>query len=276
MSHENIDKTNAAQTGVPYGDMGPGYVNRGDASYNNNWQNNSNMVYPGYGYQNYGGPAPRANYQPNYANPAQGVYRGNYAPYGRGYASNYPYNVAYVGPHEGDYDYHYHHDDHDDHYDHPYYYGYGEYNMPPGMGQNRMYPQYSRPYNMPPGMGRYRMYHQYYHGQPYFDGYGSGNQGTWGFLRNWFAYNPVTNWVSSPRGSNFLRGLGIATAGIILAPAVVKTLRPLAVQAVHGVMSIVGEVRGVVADAREELEDIFADAKWENLSEKEQISQEGE
>jgi hypothetical protein len=99
--------------------------------------------------------------------------------------------------------------------------------------------------------------------------------GPFGFLRNWISYNPVTNWARSPRGTSFLRGLGIATAGIILAPAVIRTIRPLAVQAVHGVMSIVGEMKGVVADAREELEDIFADAKWDNMNKKDEKLQEG-
>lgn len=121
------------------------------------------------------------------------------------------------------------------------------------------------------------IYPPYYQGNPGYDGYGPmPGQGPWGYIRNWFAYNPVTSWVRSPRGSNFLRGLGIVTAGLILAPAVVKTVRPLAVQAVHGVMSIVGEVKGVVSDAREELEDIFADAKWENLNDRDEKLQEGE
>lgn len=94
-------------------------------------------------------------------------------------------------------------------------------------------------------------------------------------MRNWLYYNPVTSWASGPMGTSFFRGLGIVTAGIVLAPAIVKTIRPLAMQAVHGAMSIVGEMKGVVADAREELEDIFADAKWENLSEKDEKLQEG-
>lgn len=212
-----------------------------------NIANAPNMTDPGYGYQNYAGPAPNINYPPNYRNPAQGNYRANYAPYrARGYAGSYPYHAVYGGQGENYYEHHDHHDDHEYHDD----YGYRHQHQHPYYGG--YYPYHNRP----PGMGPYQRPSDY--------------------MRNWLSYNPVTNWVRSPRGNNFFRGLGIATAGLILAPTVIKAIRPLAIQAVHGMMSIAGEVKGVVADAREELEDVFADAKWDNLNSKEEKLQEGE
>lgn len=269
--------------------------NSGNPNYANQNYGNQNYANQNYGNQNYAGNIQRGTnqgYNPIYGQGNyQGNQRGNIAPYGmRGSTGNYSPNAGYGRQYMGNYENNYNNDDYDhyDHYDHdddneyyyqrPSNYGYGPYCFrPPGMGRNRMYQQGYGPYNnRQPQMGGNWMSQQYYQGQPYFDGYGPGGMGPWGRVRNWFSYNPVTNWARSPRGNNFLRGLGIATAGLILAPAVVKTIRPLAVQAVHGVMSIVGEVKGVVSDAKEELEDIFADAKWENLNDRDEKLQEGE
>ncbi len=196
---------------------------------------------------------PRGNFRGNYQGQVypRGSYRSGYLPFrGRSTVGNYPFGTRYGYPYR-DYKDSYDHDD-DYYHDYEFDYDYDDYHY---------YQKY-----VPLGYGPY--------GQPY-GGYGPMKQRPFGSLRNWISYNPVTNWARSPRGNNFLRGLGIATAGIILAPAIIRTIRPLAVQAVHGAMSIVGEMKGVVSDAREELEDIFADAKWENMNSREEKLQEG-
>lgn len=302
--NQNYSNQNYGNQNYPnqnYGNQNYPNQNYGNLNYPNQnyvYQNypNQNYVYQNYPNQNYGGNVQRGGFQGYNPVYGQGNYqvnrRANMAPYGMGGQNAvYPPYAGNGRPYMGNYANNYNDDDYDDYddynddydeYNYPrpygYGYGYGPYCLrPPGMRRNRMYRQGYGPYNGPPGMGGNWMAPQYFQGQPYFDGYGPGpvGMGPWGRMRNWFSYNPVTNWVRSPRGSNFLRGLGIATAGLVLAPAVVKTIRPLAVQAVHGVMSIVGEVKGVVSDAREELEDIFADAKWENLSDREEKIQEG-
>lgn len=271
MGEEKNVQENPAQPIPPYNEQGPGYGYMGNEPYYNR-RNAPYMNNQGYGYNM--GPAPRGSYRTNYPpDYNRGNYGGRYygAPYGRPYGEYEDHEYKYENKYESKYEY-------DDHYDHGYYYNRSPYMNRPYSYSSRIYPYGGRPYHMGGYYGDHHYDHHYYHDNnhmgPYAYGYGP-YQKPGGFLRNWLSYNPVTNWVRGPQGSNFLRGLGVATAAIILAPAVVKTLRPLAMQAVHGAMSIVGEVKGVVADAREELEDIFADAKWENLNDKEGTKQEG-
>lgn len=83
--------------------------------------------------------------------------------------------------------------------------------------------------------------------------------------RGWFDPDFLYSMMRNPRTNNFFRGVGMATIGILLAPPIARALKPLAVQAVHGVTSIVDELKGVVSDAREDIEDIFADGNWGNM-----------
>lgn len=83
--------------------------------------------------------------------------------------------------------------------------------------------------------------------------------------RGWFDPDFLYSMMRNPRTNNFFRGVGMATVGILLAPPIARALKPLAVQAVHGITSIVDELKGVVSDAREDIEDIFADGHWSNM-----------
>lgn len=192
------------------------------------------------------------------------------------YQANPYYHQDYDHEHH-DY-HHYHEDDHD--YYNPYAMGgypeeMGDYRRgmrtpgygmgPQGYGMpSRGYGRAPRGYGM--GPGGYGMGPRGYGMGP--GGYGMGPYGRpmspW---RSWLTSNFVSDWIRSPRAGNIFRGIGIATAGIILAPSIAKAIRPLVVQAVHGAMSVVGEFKGIVADAKEDIEDIFADAKWENMKE---------
>jgi hypothetical protein len=76
-------------------------------------------------------------------------------------------------------------------------------------------------------------------------------------------FRGVANWLNTPKVNNFFRGVGLLTVGIILAPTLAKVLRPLAVSTVQGAMGVVGDMKGIVTDAKDEVEDIFAEAKWD-------------
>jgi|GEM_PF-3700246 len=81
---------------------------------------------------------------------------------------------------------------------------------------------------------------------------------------SWLSQNMLSNFINKPRVNDFFRGVGIATVGLILAPTVAKTLRPLLVKTVQGAMTASEELKSVFVDAKEEVEDIFAEAKWES------------
>jgi len=140
------------------------------------------------------------------------------------------------------------------------------YNQGYGMG---MGPRYNQGYGMGMGSG----YNQGYgmgpgpgYDQDYGMGMGPGFLGRpLGFLRNWWNYS-VPSFFGSPRVNNFFRGVGIATVGVIVAPSIARALRPLAVQAVEGVVNVTEEVKGIFSDAKEDMEDIFAEAKWDEAN----------
>ena len=94
--------------------------------------------------------------------------------------------------------------------------------------------------------------------------YNYGTMPNYGMMPNsWWNQRMITDFINRPRVNNFFRGVGIATVGLILAPSVARTLRPIVAKAVQGVMNTSEEFRGVFADAKEDIEDIFAEAKWE-------------
>lgn len=156
------------------------------------------------------------------------------APYGNGnqyypsqnYHGHYEHHYAHGGP--------YHH-----HYEH----GYG----PQAYGQNYNYGTYG-PYN-----GNYGPYTNM------DDDYMKHHWSHWlhpGFMKSF---------MRSPKVNNFFRGVGVATVGLLVAPSVARVLKPIAVQVLHGVKDITDELKGVMDDARGDMEDIFADANWEGL-----------
>lgn len=167
-------------------------------------------------------------YQRNYGSDGQGNYRGDYR-------MNYPANY------QGDYYCHppYHHD-HDEYYrDYP---GHEDYR------DHRYCGKY------PPGA--YGGYGR--HNGPCCDPYYGQRNGSWS---NWLN---LSGFVQRPKVNNFLRGVGIATVGVILAPSIAKTLRPVIVKAVQGAMAASGEIKSIFSDAKEDIEDIFAEAKWDD------------
>ncbi|MCX7922609.1 MAG: DUF5132 domain-containing protein [Clostridia bacterium] len=187
--------------------------------------------------QNYGSFRPgNPNYQRSYGQNMQGNYRGDYR---MNYPANYQGDYAHYHP----YPHHYHHD-HDHELD--YYDGDGYYNY----RGNRPYAAYGpNTYG-----GRYRQNYDCCSNQTMM------GSGSW---MNWMNPRFIPNLIQSPRVNNFLRGVGIATVGMILAPSVARTLRPLVVKAVQGAMTATEEIKGIFADAKEDVEDIFAEAKWD-------------
>lgn len=187
------------------------------------------------------------------------VYPGDYGN-ARGYGGvrrNYPYYSYHERYHEGHQDYRHnrYHDYGDNDYHHLGYHGHGYYHRGyPGPGY------YHRGY---PGPG---YYHHGYHHNDYChnDHYDYHHYGP-SRGRGWLDPEYLSSIMRSPTTNNFFRGVGVATIAMLLAPPIAKALKPLAVQAVHGVTSIVDELKGVVYEAREDIEDIFADGKWANM-----------
>lgn len=70
-------------------------------------------------------------------------------------------------------------------------------------------------------------------------------------------------------GKAFLRGfslgLGAAVLGFLLVPATRKALRPVLVAGLRGLMDLADQAKVSLATAREELEDIVAEAQFERL-----------
>lgn len=86
-----------------------------------------------------------------------------------------------------------------------------------------------------------------------------------GFWPNIFAPGYFSYLLRGPRVNNFFRAVGIVTVGMLLVPSVARALRPLAVSAVEGALSVSEEIKNIFADAKEDMEDIFAEAKWEDV-----------
>ena len=181
-------------------------------------------------------------YQGYYGQPPQGNYNGD----GR---MSYTYDDDY------EYDYHNPHCH--------YYYPHHFYNGPGYAYNNRPMPVNYRGYRT---NRRYRPNTSTMYGSPnrpnidpYYDQ--SMNPSSW---MNWMNPNVVSDFIQRPRVNNFLRGVGIATVGMLLAPSTARVIRPLIVKAVKGAMTATDEIRSIFTDAKEDIEDIFAEAKWDS------------
>lgn len=237
-------------------------------------------------YGNYGGASRTAPMRPQnmQAGMPQGGYNNrqtmsmgammgrNTNPY-QGYNKNYPAGMEH--------DDHYHHGyDHDNYYSHDHhmmdYHGYSNYGARPGYNQAG-FGGYGR-HMMPNAYGRSMGYGGYdgyggpmgygrgmgYGGPMGYDGYG----GPMGYgapmgLRGWWYGTVMPTLFQNPRVNNFFRIIGMVTVGMVVAPSLARALRPVAVQAVQGVMGVTEEVKGIFSDAKEDIEDIFAEAKWD-------------
>lgn len=196
---------------------------------------NNRVNYDQYPMNNRGGN--RMNNAGNYRGDDRMNYPGNYRTDGRmnypnGYRGedNYGYDYDYDCPHP------YYHPDYDcDYYEgrRPYYRGYRPYRRA----------RAAAPYPNMQGC------------DPYY------NQEM--MPSSWWNPNMVREFINRPRVNDFLRGVGIATVGLILAPSVTRTLRPIVVKAVQGAMAASDEVKNIFVDAKEDMEDIFAEAKWQ-------------
>jgi hypothetical protein len=205
---------------------------RGDGRMNNqgNYRGNDGMNYAG----NYR-PEGRANYPGNYPGDDGMNYQANNRAYGRpNYPANYRVEDDYC--YDGPQPYYPHDYDCDcDYYEgrRPYYRGY-------------------RPYRRTRGWAGYPNMPGY---DPYY------NQGM--MPGSWWHPFMIRDFINRPRVNDFLRGVGIATIGLVLAPSITRTLRPIVVKAVQGAMAASDEVKNIFADAKEDMEDIFAEANWE-------------
>lgn len=73
----------------------------------------------------------------------------------------------------------------------------------------------------------------------------------------------VRNMLRAPQARGFGLGLGVALLGYVLWPALKLTMRPAARGLVKGALITAHRTGRVIAEAREELEDLFAEARYE-------------
>lgn len=66
-------------------------------------------------------------------------------------------------------------------------------------------------------------------------------------------------------GRGFLLGIGVALLGYAFWPAVSNVLRPMELNAVQGAFNLTEQARSFVMRAKEHLEDIVAEAQFQNL-----------
>lgn len=147
---------------------------------------------------------------------------------------------------------------------------YGPNYAPPAYGNNYSacpppYHGYEREQCYYPNHGDYG--HYGYSGGGYDCAPGYGNRygaGPYRDGRPWLGPNAFTHFINRPGVNNFLRGVGIAAIGLLLAPSIARIARPIIVKTVQGAVVATEEMKGFYSDAKEEAEDIFAEAKWEN------------
>jgi hypothetical protein len=230
------------------------YPNEEYQYYSGNMQYQTPHVYGpnnrGFGNQNREYGPPPGNYNPNY----QGSY-------------GIPYNYRYDDEYYDD-DYYGYNDDYryDDYYRGDGYYNYSHMGYGPYCGWMPNRPRWRNRGNIGP-MGYSRPKGGFLRNlfnpgpSPYYNPMGS--RGFWG---NWWNPDTIPNLLNTPMVNNFFRGVGIAATGIFLAPTLARAIRPIVVQAVQGVMSITDELKTVVSDAKEDIEDMFAEANWDRIN----------
>lgn len=216
---------------------------------------------------------PQGAYQRDGYRPRMSTSQGGYQAGPRGYSSRRYHMDDHVHPYEyrntrgyggvrRDYTYddhpnHYHYGYHD--YPHNRYQDHSDYDHHNRGYYHRGYPGHGYYHHGYPGHGYHHndYCHNDHHDYHHYYGPSMG--------RGWFDPDYLRSMMRSPMTNNFFRGVGVATIAMLLAPPIAKALKPLAVQAVHGVTSIVDELKGVVYEAREDIEDIFAEGKWSNM-----------
>lgn len=77
----------------------------------------------------------------------------------------------------------------------------------------------------------------------------------------------IRSFFRSPEGKAFMWGAGAAILGIMLLPSAKKGARPILSKAVQGGLILSEQIQEVVANAREGLQDIVAEAHFEKLQE---------
>lgn len=176
---------------------------------------------------------------PSYAVRQPGPYAGGYGGYGAYSGANYGLNQP--GPKYG----------------WPNNYQANPYQGGANYAMNQPNPYYGAGYAMQQPNPYYGAGYNMYQGYPY----GYQPMGLWpGIFRpGYFSYL-----LNTPRVNNFFRAIGLLSVGLLLVPSVARAFRPLAVSAVEGALKVSEEVKNIFTDAKEDIDDIFAEAKWEN------------
>lgn len=71
--------------------------------------------------------------------------------------------------------------------------------------------------------------------------------------------------LSSEQLRGFVLGLGVATLLLMVLPTAKKSLRPFALIAVKGALDLADQVKALVGEAGEGLQDLIAEAQFERL-----------
>ncbi|MDW7675322.1 MAG: hypothetical protein SCK28_12395, partial [Bacillota bacterium] len=212
-----------------------------------NYANEENEMERGYQEEQYRetsgyeGRPRRDYYEPDYRsmNSEDGFYRGDPRP-------GYPrYNREYNRPYQsrtrmredyqpqGNYGYSYGQGNYNNYYRRPMmrqdYYHQPYYHQPYYNQSREDSGEYYGPHGYHHGHGHY--YGGYHHPHEHMNYYGPNNpyyynrppQGLW---RSWLNPDFIPNMLQNPRVNNFLRGVGLVTIGMFVAPSVARALRP--------------------------------------------------
>jgi hypothetical protein len=75
----------------------------------------------------------------------------------------------------------------------------------------------------------------------------------------------VQHQMRSNTGRSFAMGLGLAVLGMMLYPTLKNKVRPMVAKAFEGVMDLADQAQHVVANVREDFEDIVSEAQFERF-----------
>lgn len=79
--------------------------------------------------------------------------------------------------------------------------------------------------------------------------------------RGWFLTRGVRHWLDQPQVRSFLWGAGAAWAAALLWPAIRPMVRPLAIRTAAAVIQFADQTLAAVARAKEDIEDVVAEAR---------------